>query len=79
MTRGSIGMVLAATLLLASCTGAPWGQDYGARLRRECASAWREIRSSDLVRNTNEESWTVACIMAKAMRPEEGFGGRYWT
>ena len=56
MTRGSIGMVLAATLLLASCTGAPWGQDYGARLRRECASAWREIRSSDLVRNTNEES-----------------------
>jgi len=68
MARGSIGMALAATLLLASCTGAPWGQDYGARLRRECASAWREIRSSDLVRNTNEDSWTVACIMAKAMR-----------
>jgi hypothetical protein len=69
MGRGPIGTVLVAALLLAGCTGAPWRQDCGARLCGECASAWREIRKSELVRTTNEESWTLACIMAKAMRP----------
>ena len=66
MAKAPIRVILVATLLLTSCTGS---QDYGARLRRECASAWREIKDSSHIHKTNEESWTVACIMARAMRP----------
>ena len=74
-------LILVATLLLTACSGpapAPT-PDYGAKLRKECASVWREIKDSSEAESTvknygdarAEENWIVTCIIRRATNLRE--------